>query len=102
MPPATFRGRLAARRAVFRAEGAVNVTWLWTVNSVNGASGSLRQWWPGAAWVDWTGGDGYYFRSTDTFGSVLGSTIAGVRAISGATAGRRDRRRHHREPGEPD
>ena len=69
---------------VFRAAGAANVTWLWAVNSVNGASSALRQWWPGAAWVDWTGVDGYYFRSTDTFDSVFGQTIAAIRAISGA------------------
>jgi glycosyl hydrolase family 26 len=69
---------------VFRAAGADNVTWLWTVNSVTGAASSLTQWWPGAAWVDWIGIDGYYFRATDTFGSVLGSTIADIRTFSGA------------------
>jgi Glycosyl hydrolase family 26 len=84
VPPATFVAAWRHVVRVFRAEGAANVTWLWTVNSINGASGALRQWWPGAAWVDWTGVDGYYFRSTDTFGSVLGSTIAAIRAISGA------------------
>jgi mannan endo-1,4-beta-mannosidase len=82
--PAAF---VAAWRHVvrlFRAAGAANVTWLWTVNSVTGASSALRQWWPGAAWVNWTGIDGYYFRAADTFGSVFGSTIAGIRAFSGA------------------
>jgi mannan endo-1,4-beta-mannosidase len=69
---------------VFRAAGAANVTWLWTVNSINGASSALSQWWPGAAWVDWTGIDGYYFRATDTFGSVFGSTIALIRTFSNA------------------
>lgn len=82
--PATF---VAAWRHVvqlFRAEGAANATWLWTVNSVNGASSALRQWWPGGAWVNWTGIDGYYFRSTDTFDSVFGATIAKIRTISRA------------------
>lgn len=69
---------------VFRGEGAANVTWLWTVNSVRGASSALRQWWPGAAWVNWTGIDGYYFRPTDTFATVFGSTIADIRAFSRA------------------
>jgi mannan endo-1,4-beta-mannosidase len=82
--PATFVAAWRHVVQVFRAAGAANVTWLWAVNSVNGASRALRQWWPGAAWVDWTGIDGYYFRSTDTFGSVFGQTIADVRAISGA------------------
>ena len=36
------------------------------------------------AWVNWTGVDGYYFRATDTFGSVFGSTITDIRAISSA------------------
>jgi hypothetical protein len=82
--PATF---VAAWRHVvwmFRAAGAANVSWLWTVNSVNGAASSLSRWWPGTKWVDWIGVDGYYFRATDTFGSVFGSTIAEIRTLSRA------------------
>jgi beta-mannanase len=81
--PATFVAAWRHIVRVFRAAGAANVTWLWTVNSVRGASSKLSQWWPGSAWVDWTGIDGYYFRATDTFGSVFGSTIADIRAFSG-------------------
>jgi mannan endo-1,4-beta-mannosidase len=83
-PAATFVAAWRHVVSVFRAAGAANVTWLWAVNSVNGASGNLSQWWPGAAWVNWTGIDGYYFRSTDTFRSVFGATIAKIRALSGA------------------
>jgi hypothetical protein len=83
-PPAAFVAAWRHVVRVFRTEGAANVTWLWTVNSVNGASRSLSQWWPGAAWVSWIGVDGYYFRATDSFESVFGSTIAGIRAFSGA------------------
>ena len=82
--PAMF---VAAWRHVvrlFRAAGAANVTWLWTVNSIQGASSSLSQWWPGAAWVNWTGIAGYYSRATDTFSSVFGSTIADIRTFSSA------------------
>ena len=82
--PASFVAAWRHVVRVFRAAGAANVTWLWTVNSVNGASSALRQWWPGASWVDWAGVDGYYFRPTDTFASVFGSTIADIRAFSGA------------------
>jgi Glycosyl hydrolase family 26 len=82
--PASFVAAWRHIVALFRAAGAANVTWLWTVNSVDGASSALRQWWPGAAWVDWTGIDGYYFRATDTFDSVFGATIADIRAFSGA------------------
>jgi hypothetical protein len=36
----------------------------------------------GAGYVTWVGIDGYYYRSSDTFASVFGRTIAGVRAIT--------------------
>jgi len=82
--PQTFVAAWRHVVRVFRAAGAANVTWLWAVNSIAGAASTLSQWWPGAAWVDWTGIDGYYFRPTDTFGSVFGSTIADIRTFSGA------------------
>jgi hypothetical protein len=82
--PVTFVAAWRHIVRVFRAAGAANVSWLWTVNSIRGASSSLNQWWPGAKWVDWTGIDGYYFRATDTFGSVFGSTIEGIRRLSSA------------------
>jgi hypothetical protein len=82
--PATFVAAWRHVVRVFRAAGAANVTWLWTVNTVQGASSSLRRWWPGAAWADWTGIAGYYYRATDTFGSVFDSTIAGIRTFSRA------------------
>ena len=71
---------------VFRAAGAANATWLWAVNSIEGegAASSLSQWWPGTAWVSWTGVDGYYYQATDTFDSVFGSTIADIRTFSSA------------------
>jgi mannan endo-1,4-beta-mannosidase len=83
-PPATFVAAWRHIVRVFRAARAANVTWLWAVNSIKGAASSLSRWWPGAAWVDWTGIDGYYFRATDTFGSVFGSTISVVRTFSRA------------------
>ena len=67
---------------VFRAQGARNVTWLWTVNTVTEPSAPLRQWWPGAGYVDWVGIDGYFFRAADTFGSVFGATITQVRGLT--------------------
>ena len=84
VPAATFVGAWRHIVTLFRKEGAQNVTWLWTVNTVQGASSSLSRWWPGAAWTDWTGIAGYYYRATDTFGSVFGSTIAGIRTVSSA------------------
>jgi len=83
-PPSTFVAAWRHIVRVFRAAGAANVTWLWTVNSIEGAASSLSQWWPGAAWVNWTGIDGYYYQATDSFGSVFGSTIADIRTFSSA------------------
>jgi mannan endo-1,4-beta-mannosidase len=69
---------------VFRRAGAANVTWLWTVNSVNAAAAPLQQWWPGAVYVDWVGIDGYYYTSHDSFASVFGTTISQVRGFTAA------------------
>jgi mannan endo-1,4-beta-mannosidase len=67
---------------LFREEGASNVTWMWTVNAINASSPPLRQWWPGRAWVNWVGIDGYYYYSTDTFASVFGLAVAQIRAFT--------------------
>jgi hypothetical protein len=82
--PAAFVAAWRHIVRLFRAAGAANATWLWTVNSVAGASSALRQWWPGSAWVNWTGIDGYFYGAADTFSSVLGPTISDIRAISDA------------------
>lgn len=83
-PPSEFVAAWRDVVQVFRDAGARNAIWVWTVNSTNVASGSLRQWWPGAAWVNWVGVDGYYYRRTDSFGSVFGQTIAQTRGFSSA------------------
>jgi mannan endo-1,4-beta-mannosidase len=67
---------------VFRAAGASNVTWVWTVNSTNVARDSLKQWWPGPAYVNWVGIDGYYYRFSDTFASVFGATVSQIRTFT--------------------
>jgi cellulose synthase (UDP-forming) len=67
---------------LFRDEGASNVTWMWTVNAINAYSPSLRPWWPGKAWVNWVGIDGYYYYATDTFASVFGLAIAQIRTFT--------------------
>ena len=82
--PATFVAAWRHVVQVFRAQGAANATWLWTVNSVDGASSHLSQWWPGASYVNWTGVDGYYAQSTQTFVVLFGTTIADIRAFSDA------------------
>ena len=64
---------------VFRQQGADNVTWLWTLQGDVPGTGPVRDWWPGSRYVTWVGIDGYYYRPSDTFAAVFGSTISQVR-----------------------
>lgn len=68
--------------ALFNDEGAKNVTWLWTINQDQPGTGPIASWWPGPRFVTWVGIDGYYFKSSDTFDSVFGTTIQKVRDIT--------------------
>jgi mannan endo-1,4-beta-mannosidase len=69
---------------LFRALGAQNVTWLWTVNVINPQFGvpSPRRWWPGSNYVTWVGIDGYYLKSSSMFASLFGPTIEAVRGLT--------------------
>jgi hypothetical protein len=80
--PAVFVAAWRHIVTVFRKAGANNVTWVWTINSINAAPRPLKPWWPGNAYVDWVGIDGYFYYSSDTFESVFGSTLAEVRQFT--------------------
>lgn len=80
--PEDFRAAWRHVVTVFRNAGASNVTWLWSISSLNAASSPLKQWWPGADWVDWVGVDGYYYRPSDTFAKVFGSTLSQLRRFT--------------------
>ena len=67
---------------LFRDQGADNVTWLWTLQADEKGTGPIASWWPGAQYVTWVGIDGYYYRPSDTFFSIFGTTIAQVRAFT--------------------
>jgi mannan endo-1,4-beta-mannosidase len=67
---------------VFRDVGADNVTWLWTVNSVNSTEGPIADYWPGADYVTWVAFDAYYYFAGDDFSGVFGGTIAAIRQIT--------------------
>ena len=73
---------------LFRTLGAKNVTWLWTVNIINdtqhGQIPRPNQWWPGAAYVNWVGIDGYYLKPSWKFAPLFGPTIADVRELTTA------------------
>jgi hypothetical protein len=67
---------------LFRSRGADNVTWLWTINADLPSTGRITDWWPGAGYVTWVGIDGYYYRPSDTFGTVFGPTITQARELT--------------------
>jgi hypothetical protein len=68
---------------VFNTVGAENVTWLWQMNQDVAGTGPIAAYWPGAAYVNWVGIDGYYGQPADNFASLFGVTIHQVRALTG-------------------
>jgi len=82
VPPRMFVDAWRHIVTVFRGQGADNVTWLWTLQADEPGTGPIAEWWPGAGYVTWVGIDGYYYRPSDTFASVFGKTIAGVRQLT--------------------
>jgi mannan endo-1,4-beta-mannosidase len=67
---------------LFRAAGARNVTWLWTINADRPGTGHVQDWWPGQRYVNWVGIDGYYYRPSDTFKSIFLTTMKQVRTFT--------------------
>ena len=84
-PPTVFVRAWRRIVTVFRAVGAKNVTWMWTVNIIdaNPPIPNPRPWWPGSSYVNWVGIDGYYYQSSEMFAQVFGPTIVAVRALTG-------------------
>jgi mannan endo-1,4-beta-mannosidase len=80
--PVTFVAAWRHLVALFRQQGAGNVTWLWTVQADTRATGPIQEWWPGSRYVTWVGIDGYYYKPSDTFATVFGPTIAQVRSFT--------------------
>ena len=84
--PAAFVAAWQHIVKLFRALGATNVTWLWTVNIIDdtqdGRIPSPAQWWPGSKYVNWVGIDGYYLKPSWEFAPLFGPTIAAVRAVT--------------------
>ena len=78
---------IAAWRHIYRyfqKEHVRNVTWSWDPDHVwqPDHGGSLAsQWWPGAAYVDWIGIDGYQ-RPGETFKSIFGKQLANIRSFT--------------------
>jgi glycosyl hydrolase family 26 len=82
VPAATFVAAWRHLVTLFRAQGADNVTWLWTLEADGPGTGPVQDWWPGPGYVTWVGVDGYYYRPSDTFATVFGKTINQVRKFT--------------------
>jgi mannan endo-1,4-beta-mannosidase len=84
--PATFVAAWRHIVDIFRAHGARNVTWMWTVNIIktkNGYIPSPAPWWPGRSYVTWVGIDAYYLQPSWQFVPIFGPTIVAVRELTG-------------------
>lgn len=66
---------------VFRAVGAKNVKFLWTMNEMKKPA-LIRKYWPGRSFMQWVGIDGYIATPKDTFNSVFRATIQLVRKMA--------------------
>jgi beta-mannanase len=57
---------------IFDAEGATNVTWVWSVNGLSVPQterNSIAHYWPGAGYVDWIGISGFNWGLSASFGA---------------------------------
>ena len=74
---------------IFQRVGATNVTWVWTPNVIMGATPTLASLYPGDAYVDVIGMDGYNWGTSQSWGSawqtpsqVFGPTLSALEQIS--------------------
>lgn len=74
---------------LFARAGVTNVTWVWTPNVTAPGWTPISQFYPGDAYVNWVGVDGYNWGTTQTWGStwqtpseVLGETLANLRQLT--------------------
>ena len=83
--PAAFVAAWRHIVTLFRKLRVRNVTWLWTINVIHGQSRRITApgpWWPGRAYVNWVGIDGYYWKPSWAFASLFGPTIVKVRELT--------------------
>ena len=73
---------------IFDANGTNNVTWVWNVNATSSPDetwNSVENYYPGDAYVDWIGIDGYNWGSSSSsvwrdFGSIFSSVYTVIKA----------------------
>ncbi|MEO5878074.1 MAG: glycosyl hydrolase, partial [Streptosporangiaceae bacterium] len=70
---------------VFVQQGATNVIWLWSPNTIGPMPKvRLKPYWPGAAYVDWVGVIGYYRhkKGPENFKAIFDPTITEIRKFT--------------------
>jgi hypothetical protein len=67
---------------VFREAGAANVQWAWIVNASGANTAPLAPLFPGAAYVQYAGIDGYATHPYTTFAGLFGQTVSQVRQLA--------------------
>ena len=72
---------------LFRAAGATNVGWIWDPNADWNAASVYASYYPGDAYVDWVGMDGYNWGTTTSDGwltpvQVFGRSYAALRSLT--------------------
>jgi Glycosyl hydrolase family 26 len=78
--PALF---IAAWRHIHdRMKSATNIVWLWNPNRVSGQAQNLSVWYPGSAYVDVIGLDGYYRQQGEVFDRVFGRSLRELHRIA--------------------
>ena len=76
--PATFIAAWRHIHRIFTTEHASNVIWAWDPD--HGGS-KASKWWPGTAYVDWIGLDGY-LRPGQTFRLIFRKQLADIRSFT--------------------
>ena len=72
---------------LFKAAGAHNVKWVWSASAIYSSTSGLAGLYPGDAYVDYAGIDGYNWgtsgsKTWQSFGSVFSGTISAMRTIT--------------------
>lgn len=82
--PSVFIAAYRRVHDIFSEAGARSVTWMWAVNrpAAGQTSPSVAEWYPGNAYVDWVGIDGYDWSGSLTFTQAFGATLAQVRSFT--------------------
>ena len=79
--PAVYVAAWRRVASVFAQSGALNVTWLWTVNVVTPGVSDPMKWWPGDGYVGEVGVDGYIDTSGQSYAGKIAPTVAAIRGL---------------------